>query len=105
MVYTVALHRSPARMLSEQAGVAGAFGAHTISSGMVASGGQSQRSTSDGGGGGGGGVPDQYAAEMARAAPQLRALRIDSEAPAAVGGPAGVRTRISPPDTQVFDLW
>lgn len=83
-----------------QAGVAGAFGAHAASGG-VGAGGQSQRSTSDGGGGGG--VPDQYAAEMAQAAPQLRALRIDSEAPAA-GGPAGVRTRISPPDTQVIHL-
>ena len=71
-----------------------------MASGGLGAGGQSQRSTSDGGGGG---VPDQYAAAMAQAAPQLRALRIDSEAPAA-GGPGGVRTRISPPDMQVVDM-
>ena len=88
-------------MLSEQAGIAGALGAHMAASAGMAGAGQPGRGASEAGGGGA--LSDQYAAEMAQAAPQLRALRIDSEvAPApAAGGQTGVGVRTSPPDMQV----
>ena len=64
-----------------QARIAGALGVHVASAG--AGGRQSGRSASDGGDSG---IQELCAAEMAQVAPQLRALRIESEAPAASAG-------------------
>ena len=72
-------------MLCWQARIAGAIGAHVASSTGAGTGEQSGRGTSDGGGG----LQEQCAAEMAQVAPQLRALRIDSEA-GLVGGQSGI---------------
>ena len=66
-----------------QARIAGALGAHAASAGMGS--GQLRRVSS--------GLHEQTAAEMAQVAPQLRALRIDSEAPIARISPSGTGVR------------